>query len=1118
MRAELVVILWGTIILQTAGTAWGGELPAALEKDLERLVGQPADIASSAYLFRSDRKGEENPPETAFLFTDGIKHERAGVICGLLFEEPRPVERVELSWPSDAKAVPRSEDVVVRWLPHGNSSSWWSRRAAGQGELSIMTAEVPQVSADGHRYVCTLGARKPEIAVDNLVVALKDDAGSRAGLYTTPTVRVITAEAWKLADVEIEWGFQDGKEGLALDGSIKAYNGIVGRPQPLAGDAGTTMVGDHAWRSKRIGDSRRGIRVRLLYLGSTQNTSVWRQQARLEDANRTIVTVRTTSGSFSFLPADLQTGPILAPEFGFFVRATNMQRAAAAIAGEGEVLPPRNLLREKLNAIAGGAEVRGWGSNDTPWFGANAADRPVIVSTFTLPAGSVAMHPGPSGPVAVGWRSPIRGRVGIRARVAGADLKGGNAVQWWITRNGKVGPRVLAGGAIDRGGTCSIPADTDAAKLTDLAVAPGDLLSLVVGPKGDHSYDTTVVELTVTEAGGKALAWDLTSDVVHSIHAGNPHADSLGNPAVWHFYVPRSDLEPEPMPVVLPSRATSAREFQRELAALNLETIRQRVRRHEEQTWQGAMRAMHPGGDWPPYPKPEFEPPAQIDLPDRRLTDAWRCGAWHLLRVLDKDRQGRYIMRDYPYDALAHESHLIIRALDLQGMHRAARDGLDRWLERDESIPVRLDGLFSDTRGAMSGVEWDWQHAGGPGVIQWQMVEHYLLTGEPDWLTRAAPKLKANADWMIRQRHEYLSDLPGRRRLWICGLLPPHNIWDSANWRPWYESNANYCFGLDRYAEVIADLDVELSRKYKAEARAYARDILAAVERSFVLSPVVRVRDGTYRSFLPPAPYIRGPASRSMPTSFGSPEHTPGLYADAIRGGVHLLNLSGLLPQTDPRAQGLVDVLEDRLLLEHHRLPMRTPGYDPQKHWFSHAGWYYQCGIQRTANVHLQWDDVPNFLRSFYNQYAVDVVVGPYTFNEHTTRGPSDKSFEEAAFLERLRLMLVMEEGPSLWLARATPRAWLAEGKRIAVTNMPTHFGTIQYEITSNIDDGKITAAIELPSRRPPGAVLLRLRHPNAAPINRVTVNGKPWTDFDAPKEVIRLQGVKGTVRVEAGY
>jgi hypothetical protein len=228
--------------------------------------------------------------------------------------------------------------------------------------------------------------------------------------------------------------------------------------------------------------------------------------------------------------------------------------------------------------------------------------------------------------------------------------------------------------------------------------------------------------------------------------------------------------------------------------------------------------------------------------------------------------------------------------------------------------------------------------------------------------------------------------------------------------------------------------------------------------------------------------------------------------------------MSGLLPATDSRAQGVMDVLEDRLLLEHHRLPMRTPAYDPEQHWFSHAGWYYQCGIERTANVHLQWDDVPNFLRSFYNQYAVDIVVGPYTFNEHTTRGPPDKSFEEAAFLERLRNLLVMEEGSRLWLLRAAPRAWLAQGQRIAVRNLPTHFGPVEYEIVSDAEHGQIKATVKLPSRKMPKQIWLRLRHPQATAIKTVAVNGKPWPQFDREKELVQLDGLQGTVQVYVEY
>jgi hypothetical protein len=1111
MRAGLVVILASMMISQTSSRVRAAESSLDGGGDLAPLVGQGADIAPSAYLFRADRSPGENPPETVFLFEEALEHARAGVICGLLWEEPRPVERIELIWPKDAPAVPLPADVVVRWLPHGNSSSWWSRRG---GDVKV--AQRPEVSADGRTYVYRVGALSPETAMDNLVVALRDGAELPARLYPAPRVRAITAEPWKLAEVEIEWGFQAATEKLDFDGRLEAYNGVVGTPQPLAGDAGTTVTSDSAWQSRPAGSSRRGIRVTLLYLGTTMNTSVWTQQARLEHANRTIVTVRTQPGSFSFLPADPETGPILAPEYGFFVRLLERREITATPARQ--VLEPSDLLSEKVDSVAGNPSIRGWGSNDTPWFGANPTREPVTAGTFTLPPRSVAMHPGPTQAVAVGWRSPIEGRVSIRAKVAGADTHGGNGIQWWITRNSQTGDRVLASGAIQRGQARSIAAAADANKLAGLPVAGGDVVSLVVGPKGDHTFDTTVVELTITEVGGEARKWDLTGDVVDSVQAANPHVDSLGNMAVWHFYVRQGSPEAEPAPVVHPSRATSAREFERELAARNLKTVRQRVREHEEQTWEGAMRALHPGGNWPPYPRPEWEPPAEIEVPDGRLTDAWRSGAWHLLRVLNKDAQGRYVMRDYPYDALAHESFLVIRALDLQGMHQEARDGLARWLERDEQKPAKIDGRFPDTLGAMSGVEWDWQHAGGPGVMQWQMVEHFLLTGDRDWFAQAAPKLRANADWMIRQRRAYLKDVSGRERLWMRGLLPPHNIWDSTNWRLWYESNANYWLGLNHYAEAVADLDAEAGRKYTAEANAYAEDILAAVEKSFVLSPVVRVRDGTYRSFLPPTPYMRGPASRCIPTSFGSPEHTPGLYPDVIRGGVHLINMSGLLPATDRRAQGLVDVLEDRLLLEHHRLPMRTLGYNPEKHWFSHAGWYYQCGIERTANVHLQWDDVPNFLRSFYSQYAVDIVPGPYTFNEHTTRGPPDKSFEEAAFLERLRNLLVMEDGNRLWLLRAAPRAWLAQGQRIVVKNLPTHFGPVEYEIVSDAEHGQIKATVKLPSRKMPNEVWLRLRHPQTTAIKTVAVNGKPWSQFDREKELVQLDGLRGKVQVLVEY
>jgi hypothetical protein len=73
-------------------------------------------------------------------------------------------------------------------------------------------------------------------------------------------------------------------------------------------------------------------------------------------------------------------------------------------------------------------------------------------------------------------------------------------------------------------------------------------------------------------------------------------------------------------------------------------------------------------------------------------------------------------------------------------------------------------------------------------------------------------------------------------------------------------------------------------------------------------------------------------------------------------------------------------------------------------------------------------------------------------------------------------------------------------------------------EITSDVDNGRIAAKVQMPSRAAPEAVLLRFRHPAAAAIRSVTVNGKPWRSFDKGKEAVRLHGLTGTVEVRAQY
>jgi hypothetical protein len=409
-----------------------------------------------------------------------------------------------------------------------------------------------------------------------------------------------------------------------------------------------------------------------------------------------------------------------------------------------------------------------------------------------MSARSLAMHPGPARNVATGWRSPITGTVKVKASVAHGQ-RGGDGIEWWIARETKSQRQHLAHGATSGSGSQTIPTEADATILSEIAVEPGDLISLVVGPKGTHFCDSTVIELVIAEVGGTERVWNLTQDVLSTLLAGNPHADGQGHAEVWQFYSEKS-AGPPPVPsqppIELSSAAASAREFIAELRARKLSTIRQRTRAHAEQTWEDAVIAMR-GTNLPPHPTPpkEFEPPMQVQVPSERLTAQWNLGVWHLVRHCQKNPQnGRLWFNDYPYGILGAETYMILAALDLMGSHQPAADGFDQWASlpmdpnskdhHEWSLPDRPNGLFTEGHGCLThavgppgvGGHMDGVHAFGPGSIGWALTEHYWLTGDTEWLKAAAPRIKANAEWMLRQRQVAASLMPGGERLWCKGL------------------------------------------------------------------------------------------------------------------------------------------------------------------------------------------------------------------------------------------------------------------------------------------------------------------------------------------------------------
>ena len=119
----------------------------------------------------------------------------------------------------------------------------------------------------------------------------------------------------------------------------------------------------------------------------------------------------------------------------------------------------------------------------------------------------------------------------VEAHVAHAHPGCGNGVAWSLELRRGGTRQLLAGGAL------GVAQNTKIGPIENLAVQPGDLVSLLISAReGDHSCDLTAIDLTLASSGAGARTWDLAADVSPDVLAGNPHGDRFGNEGVWHFY------------------------------------------------------------------------------------------------------------------------------------------------------------------------------------------------------------------------------------------------------------------------------------------------------------------------------------------------------------------------------------------------------------------------------------------------------------------------------------------------------------------------------------------------------------------------------------------------------
>lgn len=481
------------------------------------------------------------------------------------------------------------------------------------------------------------------------------------------------------------------------------------------------------------------------------------------------------------------------------------------------------------------------------------------------------------------------------------------------------------------------------------------------------------------------------------------------------------------------------------------------------------------------------------------LDDFHRAHAGHLLINCERDPGAdRRFARvgSFYYAVYGNESCMMVVDLDRRGMHEEARECLETWLRYQGT--VGLPGDFSSKEGVLYGAG-GYEHGGynkHHGWILWCLAEHYRFTRDREWLEHATPGILAGAEWIIRERARTAA-----RKDLARGLLPAGSLEDIGDWWPWLSTNCYTWRGLDAAAWALGELRHPEAPRVRREADAYHAALLGAFREAARRAPVVRLRDGTAVVKIPSHVYRRGRCF--------------GWICETLEGAIHLL-ITRALDARSPEALAILQDYEDNLFLSNQY------GYtldDFERDWFGRGGMSMQSCLLLDVEPYLYRDDVKPALRALFNAVAVGYFPDVRMITEHALpemgdwRGDHYKSSDEANAAGWLRDLFVREEGDELLLGQAVPREWVAPGKACGLERAATWFGPMSLRFAGEPD--RILATLEGPQRNPPRAIRLRFRPPEGRAVSRVTVDGAPWKRIEGDWVVLPGDIGRATVVAE---
>lgn len=461
---------------------------------------------------------------------------------------------------------------------------------------------------------------------------------------------------------------------------------------------------------------------------------------------------------------------------------------------------------------------------------------------------------------------------------------------------------------------------------------------------------------------------------------------------------------------------------------------------------------------------------ARFDAPEPAVNDLFRANLWHAL-FLPRHRTDEHgVARiDLPYSNFAYGQfnadwpinqavYVDYMIYGLRGHFGVAEEEFVAMYHTQQQADGRVGGYA------------DWG-VYSPSML-YSIAQNFLLSGDRASFERLLPASLRALDWCLGQVAR------GQESEEASGLIvaPLNDLTHDA--RAWAFPNAYFVAGLDVFGRALAACGHPRAEAVSQTASRMRGDVERAFARASVNSPVVQLADGTWSNYVPcDALTPRRLLDQWYPT-------------DVDTGALHLSRLAAL----DPRGwltTALLHDHEDNLFLDQWGMA-NEPVYNQQ------------------ATAYLRRDEPEAAIRAFYSMMACAFSHRQLTPLEHRWAWgqyympPST----DGAWFELYRNMLINElvGDDTLFVGQAVPRAWLGDGKRIAVERAPTYFGPVNLLIESAAAVGRITATLEFLSDRRPQRLLVRLRHPDKQRPRAIAVNGREVPGFDAAGEVVEVR------------